>query len=447
MKKSKRILSVLLSACIISVPFIAGFTAEAEESVSSLKQQLEDLENQNQEYQNILNETQKNINEKEEYNEALVGKIEVLSEKIGVTHQSIDELNVDIDNKQKEIEKGNEDIEEQIQTLCERLRTIYMAGNATDLEIIFGAKDFSDFIDKVQLIKTLSNYDKKLINEVNDKLEKINEQKMQLEDDKSELENQEASLQTDIDDLNVLVEENDAVLKSLYSSNADAKDALEILELESQEIDNQIKAYYAAQEEAAAAKAAAEAAKKPQSNESADNGNSSQTSQGSSSGNNNSSNSGDNGNNSSGGDITSSGYTWPVPGFYYLSSEWNEDRYTYNHGAIDIAGGGIMGARVVAADGGTVAYAYSGCTHNWGKGNAYDPYGCGGGYGNYVMIDHGNGKMTIYAHLTSVSVSTGQYVSKGQTIGSVGSTGNSTGPHLHFECRLNGVKYNPMLEF
>lgn len=440
MKKSKRILSVLLSACIISVPFITGFTAEAEESVSSLKQQLEELENQNQEYQNILNETQKNINEKEEYNEALVGKIEVLSEKIGVTHQSIDELNVDIDNKQKEIEKGNEDIEEQIQTLCERLRTIYMAGNATDLEIIFGAKDFSDFIDKVQLIKTLSNYDKKLINEVNGKLEKINEQKMQLEDDKSELENQEASLQTDIDDLNVLVEENDAVLKSLYSSNADAQNALESLELESKEIDNQIKAYYAAQE-----KAAQEAAAKSESSENTDNSNdTTQPPQESNSGDNNSSNSGDNGNNSSGGDITSSGYTWPVPGFYYLSSEWNEDRYTYNHGAIDIAGGGIMGARVVAADGGTVAYAYSGCPHNYPKNGSC---GCGGGYGNYVMIDHGNGKITIYAHLTSVAVSTGQYVSKGQTVGSVGTTGYSTGPHLHFECRLNGVKYNPMLEF
>lgn len=445
MKKSKKILSALLSVCIISVPFITGLSAEAEESVSSLQQQLQDLENQNQEYQNILDETQKNINEKEEYNEALIGKISVLSEKIGVTHQSIDELNLDIEKKQNEIDKGNEDIEGQIQTLCERLRTIYMAGNATDLEIIFGAKDFSDFIDKMQLIKTLSNYDKKLINEINDQLDIINEQKAQLEDDKTELEDQEASLQNDIDDLNVLIEENDAVLQSLYSDSADAKSALESVELESQEIDNQIKAYYAAQE-----KAAQEAAAKsePSNNDNADNSNdTAQPPQESNSGDNSSSSGGNDDNNSTGDEITSSGYTWPVPGFYYLSSEWNEDRYTYNHGAIDIAGGGIMGARVVAADSGTVAYVYNGCTHNWGKGNAYDPYGCGGGYGNYVMIDHGNGKITIYAHLTSVAVSTGQYVSKGQTIGSVGSTGNSTGAHLHFECRLNGVKYNPMLEF
>ena len=142
--------------------------------------------------------------------------------------------------------------------------------------------------------------------------------------------------------------------------------------------------------------------------------------------------------------ISASGYTWPAPGYYDLSSQWNEDRGSYNHGAIDIAGSGIMGAAAVAADSGTVISSYNGCAHNWGKDGSC---GCGGGYGNYVMIDHGNGKMTVYGHFTNVIVSDGQRVSKGQVIGYIGSTGNSTGPHLHFECRLNGVKYNPMLEF
>ena len=103
-----------------------------------------------------------------------------------------------------------------------------------------------------------------------------------------------------------------------------------------------------------------------------------------------------------------------------------------------------MGATVVAADSGTVAYVNDYCPHNWGKSGSC---GCGGGYGKYVWINHGNGKETIYAHLSSLAVSTGQYVSKGQVVGYVGSTGYSTGPHLHFECRYNGVKYNPMTEF
>ena len=63
------------------------------------------------------------------------------------------------------------------------------------------------------------------------------------------------------------------------------------------------------------------------------------------------------------------------------------------------------------------------------------------------MICHAGGKMTVYGHLTSLTVSSGQSVSRGQVIGYVGSTGNSTGPHLHYECRLNGVRYNPMSEY
>ena len=139
-----------------------------------------------------------------------------------------------------------------------------------------------------------------------------------------------------------------------------------------------------------------------------------------------------------------SGFAWPTPGFTYLSSEWYEDREVYNHGGIDIAGAGIMGTPVVAAADGTVIASNSSCTHNWGKSYSC---GCGGGYGNYVMISHAEGKMTVYGHLTSLTVSSGQSVSRGQVIGYVGSTGNSTGPHLHYECRLNGVRYNPMSEY
>ena len=103
-----------------------------------------------------------------------------------------------------------------------------------------------------------------------------------------------------------------------------------------------------------------------------------------------------------------------------------------------------MGTTIVAAESGTVIASNNSCPHNWGKNGSC---GCGGGYGNYVFIDHGNGKLTIYGHLTNAIVSTGQTVSKGQTIGYAGSTGNSTGPHLHFECQYYGVKYDPMSEY
>ncbi len=421
MNKFKRVLCAVLSACIVMMPFAFSASVAGAEDVDSLQQQLEELEQKNQEYQKILDETQQDINEKEEYSKALVSKVEVLDDKIALTRESINELNESIDEKEKDIEKANEDIEDQLDALCERLRIIYMAGNASDIEIIFGAKDFSDFIDKVSLIKTLSNYDKTLIEEINVKLDEISDKKEGLESDKAELEEKQASLEADQAELNSLIEENDEILRNLYSLNQETEDAMKNGEFESEEIENQIKEYYA---------------------------NLQQISQNQSS--NTGSTGGSSGGNSGSSSIpsidvpTTSGYVWPVPGFYYLSSEWSEDRYTYNHGGIDIAGGGIMGATVLAADGGTVIASYNGCPHNWGK-NA--SCGCGGGYGNYVMIDHGNGKMTVYGHMTNIVVSTGQSVSKGQTIGYVGTTGYSTGPHLHFECRYNGVKYNPMDEY
>ncbi len=141
--------------------------------------------------------------------------------------------------------------------------------------------------------------------------------------------------------------------------------------------------------------------------------------------------------------VTDGKYVWPCPGYYTLSSLFRENRTSYFHGGIDIAGGGIMGSPVLAAEAGTVVGVFTGCPHNWGKEKCC---ACGS-YGNYVWLDHGNGKETIYGHLTSAGVQPGDTVKKGQVIGLVGSTGNSTGPHLHFECRMNGDKYDPMTEF
>lgn len=100
-----------------------------------------------------------------------------------------------------------------------------------------------------------------------------------------------------------------------------------------------------------------------------------------------------------------------------------------------------MGTSVKASKSGTVTVATAPCTHNFGK--QYN-CGCSGGYGNYVKINHRDGTETIYAHLTSLSVSNGETVSQGQEIGKSGSTGYSTGPHLHFEIRINGVAKNAM---
>ena len=418
---------------MISIPMAIPTTVSAEDSISDLEQQLQQLEQENEKYQKILDDTKSDIAEKEEYKSALVSKVQVLDEKIAVTREKISSLNDDIKEKQDAYDKGLSEVEDQFDALANRLRILYMSGNATDLEIIFGAKDFSDLIDKMELVKSLANSDKELISEIQTKLDELSTKKESLEADKKDLETQQASLKSDQDEFNKLISDNDEILKNLYASNSEAQNSLESAALQSDEIEAKISQYYAAQK--AAAEHAAQASQ-------SSSGSSSSSSSSSSSG---SSSSGSSSSGSSSVIVPSgSGFAWPTPGFVSLSSEWFEDREVYNHGGIDIAGAGIMGTPVVAAADGTVVATNSSCTHNWGKSYSC---GCGGGYGNYVMISHAGGKMTVYGHLTSLTVSSGQSVSRGQVIGYVGSTGNSTGPHLHYECRLNGVRYNPMSEY
>lgn len=119
-------------------------------------------------------------------------------------------------------------------------------------------------------------------------------------------------------------------------------------------------------------------------------------------------------------------FTWPVPSCYEVSSHYKW-RWGRQHSGIDIAGSGIYGQDIVASDAGTVVWA------GWDS----------SGYGNYVIIDHGNGYETLYGHCSSVYVSIGDKVSRGDTIAAVGATGNVTGTHLHFEIWDNGVKVDP----
>ena len=135
---------------------------------------------------------------------------------------------------------------------------------------------------------------------------------------------------------------------------------------------------------------------------------------------------------SSGGDYVGNGFTWPVPGYPTITSYygWRFNNTDF-HTGIDISGGSVYGKDIVAADSGTVIFAT----------NSYTP---GVGYGRYLIIDHGGGMSTLYGHTSQLYVSTGDYVEKGRPIAAVGSTGWSTGPHLHFEIRENGKTVNPL---
>ena len=134
---------------------------------------------------------------------------------------------------------------------------------------------------------------------------------------------------------------------------------------------------------------------------------------------------------------------WPAPGYYHISSGFGP-RWGTHHSGIDICGSAtaIAGAAACAAASGKVIAAEGGCTHNYGKDLNKWTCHCNYGYGNYIILDHGNGLYTLYAHLASFTVSVGQNVTVGQQIGVIGSTGDSTGAHLHFEVRKGANSAN-----
>lgn len=132
--------------------------------------------------------------------------------------------------------------------------------------------------------------------------------------------------------------------------------------------------------------------------------------------------------------IATGDFMWPLPGFSTITSPYGP-RWGTVHQGLDISGYNAYGKGIVASDGGVV-YAVN-ATNSWGSGMF-------AGYGYAVIIDHGNGYRTLYAHCSRVIVKAGQKVSKGQTIAYVGNTGKSTGPHLHFEIRRNNSRINPL---
>ncbi len=411
----KKALSVIICLTII----IGCVLSVSATNVDEIKQQQAALEQKSAEYEAILNEKNAEVEKQQEYVDAIVGKVETVTKEIQLSHEKINALDKQIDEKSEQIAKKNAEIEANMDILRQRIKTIYMAGDVSSLEIILGAKDFNDFLDKVQLVKSVSAHDEELINEIQGQLDLISAEKAALESDKVELEAEEKNLKAKQDELNKLLEENKETLATLQEESDDVLHQLTLTEDQISQLDSELQEYYRQQQ-----------AQQQQ-----------QQQQGGS---------------SSGGSAppapsrpsvkppASGGYVWPCPGHHNLTSMFEEWRGYYNHGALDIADGGIMGATVVAAAGGTVVATCTSCPHNWGK---YYSCGCGGGYGNYVWINHGNGKETVYAHLTSVAVSTGQYVSAGQYLGTVGSTGHSTGAHLHYETRYNGVKYDPLSEY
>ena len=293
--------------------------------------------------------------------------------------------------------KLQDKMKEKVVNLRECLYCLYRANDTYTLDILLKSKDFEDFLDKAEMVRSVSSTIKKLIDGLKSDLSKLNQKEQDLIKDKEEQETENKSLEESRGKLQDLLDKSESLLSDLEKSEQKVKHELDENDAEIKAVDEQIKKYYEEQKKREEeAKKQAESGKQPQKPSVVHKG----------------------------------GYVWPVPGFTRISSGFNDTQNrAHMHGAIDIAGRGIYGAKVVAAGAGKVIMA--------------NTDGRGGGYGNFVVLNHGNGFFTLYGHLSNVTVKAGQTVAQGEQVGNVGSTGFSTGPHLHFECRQNGVRVDP----
>jgi murein DD-endopeptidase MepM/ murein hydrolase activator NlpD len=418
---------------------------------------ISDIENEKAENQAEIDELQRELDslkddvaEQEAYQTQLQEKIDLQNKNIDNVNTIINDLNNKIEEKEnkidqleKDIAQKQVDIDEGLELFKARLRAMYISGNDSLASALVGATDFYDMLSKIEFISQVAKHDDELIDSLKTQLEQFEEAQAQLDIEKAEL---AADLQTQEDnrkELNAAIEQlqADYAESDDYIQRKEADMASRQRDIDSLEADNaamdaemeEIEAEIERQRQAAEAQrqAEAEAAAAEEDDDDDYYSDDDYSDSGSSGGSYVPETSADE---NYGGSLS-----WPVPGFYGISSGYGY-RWGSLHAGIDIAGGGISGATITAADSGTVVLVKTGCSHNYGKDGSC---GCNGGYGNYIVIDHGNGISTLYGHCADVYVSVGQSVSRGEAIGSVGSTGYSTGFHLHFEVRVGGSTVDP----
>lgn len=352
-------------------------------SKSDMQSQINELEKKSSKIEEKIKKLKKDKSQQNVLKSALQSKIDNIQAQINVCNAKINSYQSQINAGQAKIDQKRIEMEDNIRLFKERIRIIYMTGSGqSDVNVILGADNFSEYLTLSALTGKVSARDKKLMEDIKDSISEIEaeqavvKQYMAAQNDaKSVLAQKRAVLDADMAEYNGVINSINSEQSKLEKENAQYEKAIKNLERSIQNLSRQ-----------------------------AANSN-----------------------------VVYSGekFTWPVPGYYNVYSPYGT-RNGRLHAGIDISSSGINGKTVVAAASGVVIAA------GWNS----------GGYGNYIMINHGssggNTYVTLYGHLSSVGTSVGATVSRGQAIGRVGSTGRSSGPHLHFEIRVNGSARNPM---
>lgn len=364
-------------------------------SISEKESQLSELENQKKALQAGKTNIQKVVNSLKASKNEINNAIKELDEESANIQANIDSYSEliaakesEISETQKELELAENIAKEQYEAMKIRIKFMYERGENTYLEMLIHAKSFGDFLNKADYIEKLSAYDKNKLEEYKLDIEYVNACKKQLEEEMSILEEAKKASEEERANLDVLITEKE---KQIDAYNADIKDQEAAIREYDAELQEQTAIIEAVEAQVAAQKAQLEEATR----------------------------------------IHYDGgiFTWPAPSYTRISDEYGWRlhptlKVQKLHNGLDMAAPG--GSPILAAyDGQVVTSSYSSSC------------------GNYIIIDHGDNLYTIYMHASALYVSKGDMVTKGQKIAAVGSTGRSTGNHLHFGVRKNGEYVNP----
>lgn len=397
--KKRNILRRIL-AVVLVLTMATGLTAQAkgDASSTSLKEAQKEkaaLEKQLKAAKELINDLKDSKGDVEEKVQELNNELVDISSKITSLENQLADKSTEIADAEAELAQAEADKQKQYDDMKTRIQYMYENSQTTYLEQLLESNSVAEFLNTAEYIAEIQKYDRKKLDEYTENIEYITTAKEQLEQDYADLETMKANVESQKQSVAALMSQKETELAGITSNISDAQEDAKYFEAEIQaqnELIAEIKRIEA-EKAAAAAKAAAEG------KEVADN------------------------------PYTGGTFTWPCPSSTRITSDYGTrvsptSGASSNHKGIDI--GASAGAAIVAAANGTVKAAnYSSAA------------------GNYVMIDHGGGLYTVYMHCSSLAVSEGTTVSAGQTIAYVGSTGISTGNHLHFGVSLNGSYVSP----
>ncbi len=411
MLSKKTIRAIAAAIAVILVVTIAGGslisaigTAQAA-SVKDLKGKISSLDSQKAEIQKVIDDLEGQIGGNLKKMEALKDRMELTKQDINATETVIVRLSDEIETKKEEIVVAQEELDEKTEIFETRMRVMYENGNDISyLDVILGSNSFGEMLSRLEIVSEIMEGDKKVVSDYKEAKQTLEDAKAALEQDKEDQETYKSTLESKYDDLVSQKQEIQELTNKLESDQAAKQKEEDAIDAEKDRINAEIEEI--SRREAEAARKAAEEAKKNQQS--------------------------GGGNSGGGASYTGNGdlSVWPAPsGTANTSSYGWRTHPVYGtrkfHKGLDISAPG--GSPVLAAASGTVSKSYYSSS-----------------YGNYIVISHGGGLMTGYAHMSSRMVSAGESVSAGQQIGKVGSTGISTGNHLHFEVYVNGSTTNPM---